>query len=48
MGEHIAILGAGLMGAPMISNYAKAGYIVHAYNRTKQKLESTKTSIINN
>jgi len=42
MGEHIAFFGAGLMGAPLIGHYAKAGYIVHAYNRTKAKLEPIK------
>jgi len=43
MTEHIAFLGAGLMGAPLIGHYAKAGYIVHAYNRTKSKLSPIKT-----
>jgi len=42
MTEHIAFLGAGLMGAPLIGLYAKAGYIVHAYNRTKSKLSPIK------
>ncbi|MGI9353155.1 MAG: NAD(P)-dependent oxidoreductase [Rhizobiaceae bacterium] len=35
----IAVLGTGLMGAPMARNLLKAGYQVHAWNRTRAKAE---------
>ena len=33
----IAFIGTGVMGAPMASHIAKAGYQVHVYNRTYEK-----------
>ena len=33
----VAVLGTGLMGAPMAANILKAGYQVHAWNRTQEK-----------
>lgn len=35
----IALLGVGLMGAPMAENLLKAGFELHLWNRTQSKLE---------
>ena len=35
----ITILGTGLMGAPMARNLLKAGFQVHAWNRTREKAD---------
>jgi len=36
----IAFLGTGLMGGPMAQNLLKAGYTLHAWNRTPQKAQA--------
>jgi 3-hydroxyisobutyrate dehydrogenase-like beta-hydroxyacid dehydrogenase len=36
----LGFIGLGLMGAPMASRLIQAGYIVHIYNRTKEKATS--------
>ena len=36
----VAVLGTGIMGAPIASNLAKAGHEVIAWNRTREKAES--------
>ena len=41
----IAIVGAGLMGHAMAQEFALAGYEVHTYNRTEEKLQQTIKSI---
>lgn len=41
----IAIVGAGLMGHAMAQEFALAGYEVHTYNRTEEKLQHTIKSI---
>ncbi len=38
----IAFLGIGLMGRPMASRLAQAGYVVHAWNRTFEKAEAVR------
>lgn len=40
MTTRIALLGTGLMGAPMARNLLKAGYPVTVWNRTRQKAEA--------
>jgi 2-hydroxy-3-oxopropionate reductase len=40
MGTVVAVLGTGLMGAPMARNLLKAGITVHAWNRTREKAEA--------
>ncbi|MEM9277716.1 MAG: NAD(P)-dependent oxidoreductase [Pseudomonadota bacterium] len=35
----VAVLGTGLMGAPMARNLLAAGYAMHAWNRTREKAE---------
>jgi 3-hydroxyisobutyrate dehydrogenase len=35
----VAVLGTGIMGAPMARNLAKAGFDVRAWNRTREKAE---------
>ena len=35
----VAVLGTGIMGAPMARNLARAGYEVRAWNRTREKAE---------
>ena len=37
----IAFLGTGIMGAPMARHIAAAGHDVTAWNRTREKAEST-------
>jgi 3-hydroxyisobutyrate dehydrogenase len=39
MSTRIAVLGTGIMGAPMARNLAGAGFDVHAWNRTRAKAE---------
>ncbi|MDX6688723.1 MAG: 3-hydroxyisobutyrate dehydrogenase [Solirubrobacteraceae bacterium] len=36
----IAVLGAGIMGAPISANLAAAGHEVHVWNRTREKAEA--------
>lgn len=36
---HIAFIGVGLMGAPMITNLIRAGFSLHLWNRTQSKLD---------
>jgi len=36
---NVAVLGTGIMGAPMARNIARAGHRVRAYNRTREKAE---------
>ena len=38
--ETIGVVGTGIMGAPMATNLAKAGYGVVAFNRTRAKAEA--------
>ncbi len=40
MTERIAVLGTGLMGAPMATNLLQAGFPVSAWNRTRAKAEA--------
>ncbi|UGS35021.1 NAD(P)-dependent oxidoreductase [Capillimicrobium parvum] len=40
---NIAVLGTGIMGAPMARNIARAGHDVRAYNRTRAKAEALAT-----
>jgi len=40
MAESIAVLGTGIMGAPMARNLARAGFTVRAWNRTRSKAET--------
>ncbi len=35
--DTIAVLGTGIMGAPMARNLLRAGFGVHVYNRTLEK-----------
>jgi 3-hydroxyisobutyrate dehydrogenase len=35
----VAVLGTGIMGAPMVRNLARAGLVVRAWNRTREKSE---------
>src|ERR1041385_2870564 len=37
--QNVAILGLGTMGMGMAKNLLKAGFTVHAYNRTRAKAE---------
>lgn len=37
MGERVAVLGTGIMGAPMARNLLKAGSKVRVWNRTPDK-----------
>jgi 3-hydroxyisobutyrate dehydrogenase len=37
MGEWVAVLGTGIMGAPMARNLLKAGFQVRVWNRTPEK-----------
>ena len=37
MGERVAVLGTGIMGAPMARNLLKAGFQVRVWNRTREK-----------
>ena len=37
---HVAVLGTGIMGAPMARNIAAAGHEVRAWNRTRERAES--------
>src|SRR4051794_41950656 len=37
----VAVLGTGIMGAPMAKNVAAAGHDVVAWNRTREKAEET-------
>jgi 3-hydroxyisobutyrate dehydrogenase len=37
MGEQVAVLGTGIMGAPMARNLLKAGFQVRVWNRTPEK-----------
>ena len=37
MGEQVAVLGTGIMGAPMARNLLKAGFQVRVWNRTPDK-----------
>lgn len=39
-GSKIAVLGTGLMGAPMARNLLQAGYPVHVWNRTRAKADA--------
>jgi 3-hydroxyisobutyrate dehydrogenase len=39
MAETVAVLGTGIMGAPMARNLARGGFTVRAWNRTRQKAE---------
>ena len=39
MGAHIAVLGTGLMGAPMAVNLIEAGHRVVVWNRTRAKID---------
>ncbi len=39
MGAHIAVLGTGLMGAPMAVNLIEAGHRVTVWNRTRAKID---------
>src|SRR3954447_22815301 len=39
MADSVAVLGTGTMGAPMARNLAKAGFGVHAWNRSRDKAE---------
>ena len=36
---HIAFIGVGLMGAPMVTNLIRAGFSLHLWNRTQSKLD---------
>ena len=38
--KSVALLGTGIMGAPMVRNLAKAGFTVHVWNRTPAKAEA--------
>jgi 3-hydroxyisobutyrate dehydrogenase-like beta-hydroxyacid dehydrogenase len=38
--EKVGFLGLGIMGAPMAANLARAGFEVHAWNRTRAKAEA--------
>jgi 3-hydroxyisobutyrate dehydrogenase-like beta-hydroxyacid dehydrogenase len=38
--DKVAFLGLGIMGAPMASNLARAGFDVVAYNRTRERAEA--------
>ncbi|MBM7066831.1 NAD(P)-dependent oxidoreductase [Actibacterium sp. 188UL27-1] len=40
MSKTIAVIGTGLMGAPMARNLLAGGYTVHAWNRTRAKAEA--------
>ena len=37
MTERVAVLGTGIMGAPMARNLLKAGFQVRVWNRTPEK-----------
>ncbi len=37
MAERVAVLGTGIMGAPMVRNLLKAGFQVRVWNRTREK-----------
>ena len=37
MAEPVAVLGTGIMGAPMARNLLKAGFQVRVWNRTPEK-----------
>ena len=37
MGERVAVLGTGIMGAPMARNLLKSGFQVRVWNRTRDK-----------
>jgi 3-hydroxyisobutyrate dehydrogenase len=37
MPERVAVLGTGIMGAPMARNLLKAGFLVRVWNRTPDK-----------
>ena len=37
MAERVAVLGTGIMGAPMARNLLKAGFPVRVWNRTPDK-----------
>ena len=37
MGERVAVLGTGIMGAPMARNLLRAGFQVRVWNRTRDK-----------
>ena len=39
MGEAVAVLGTGAMGAPIARNLARAGFDVRVWNRTREKAE---------
>jgi 3-hydroxyisobutyrate dehydrogenase len=39
MPMNVAVLGTGIMGAPMARNIAKAGHTVRAWNRTREKAQ---------
>lgn len=41
MSTRIAFIGLGIMGLPMATNLARAGYDVHAYNRSSRSFEGT-------
>lgn len=41
---HIAVIGTGIMGAPMASRLAAAGFPVNAWNRTPQKAQALQAS----
>lgn len=38
--DTIAVLGTGIMGAPMVRNLLRAGFAVHVYNRTPEKAQA--------
>ncbi len=41
MTTRIAFIGLGIMGLPMATNLVRAGYDVHAYNRSERSFEGT-------
>lgn len=43
----IAVLGTGIMGAPIARNIAKAGHDVVVWNRTREKAEKTGLQVVN-
>ena len=45
MGERLAFLGIGVMGAPMTRNLLKAGYPVTVWNRTREKGEALRAEM---
>lgn len=46
--RHVTIIGAGLMGHSMAQEFALAGYQVHTYNRSEEKLQQSNRNIQEN